>query len=169
MGSISSRVRASHLSKDKKNAIVKHSEQKLNQVKQDLNQFQHTVLNQKNGTNEDKNRMFIVTEKAKMQMEREDKPFTKNDWIAVLVAVGEIKLKDMDNIEKIYTVPELMSMVRGNIYDPNRYIHFENNPKGNKPIENEHANTIPRIKNDTNQPLAIKYEERKKKLAITYV
>jgi len=96
-----------------------------------LTQFQQSVLNEKHsGTKEDVQRMMVVTEKAKTQVDRDDKPFTKNDWIAVLVAVGEIELKEMEAAEKIYTVPELMAMIRGNVYNPNRYF------TGHKSIQN---------------------------------
>jgi len=148
MGSISSKVKASHLSKDKKNAIVKHSEQKIKQIKQDLSQFQQTIMHKTNngGTKEEIKRMLFVTEKAKTQVEREDKPFTKNDWIAILVAVGEIELKDMETAEKLYTVPVLMTKIRCSVYDVNRYVPIKTD--GSKPIINSYCVNNNRITNE---------------------
>jgi hypothetical protein len=62
----------------------------------------------------------ILANKANAQLDREGKPFTKNDLIVVLIALGAIKLTDMEFVEKNMSVPELYTMIRGIIYDPTR-------------------------------------------------
>jgi hypothetical protein len=121
MGSNNSKTSAAHKNMKKTNScIVKSVQKKENNIHQ-LTQIQNTFLSYgEDNTNVQK--LMVVTEKAKTQIEREDKPFTKNDWIAVLVAIGEIELKDMERVEKSYTVPEMISMIRENIYNPKRYI-----------------------------------------------
>ena len=91
MGSNSSKV-----SKGKKsnNAVAVVSKVKENKAQ--LNQIQNELKNNTNVNNiENVNRMLIVTEKAKTQLERDEKPLTKNDLIAILVALKAIKPLEM--------------------------------------------------------------------------
>ena len=120
MGSNSSKVRKGVMKS--KNEVVRVGS-KVKENKAQLSHIQNELKNNRNVNNvENVNRMLIVTEKAKVQLERDEKPLTKNDLIAILVALNAIKPLEMESVEKTNTVGELISMIRGDIYDPSRFV-----------------------------------------------
>jgi len=117
MGSKISKTKAAHITKDKQAMVKKATKNQLQQCKQQLNTVQQEILASPNGNAEQKAQIMMVTDKAMVQLERDDKPFTKNDLIAILVALGSVPLRDMETLESSTTVPELHSLIRGQIYD----------------------------------------------------
>ena len=121
MGSHSSKTTRGAIKGKKNEMIVKQQTQaKLQQCKKQINIVQQQVARDTNHSKEECAKMMVITEKAKYQIDRESKAFTKNDLIAILIAIGTIQPKDMEKVEEEFTVPELMMMIRGNIYDLGR-------------------------------------------------
>lgn len=105
--------------------IHQHNGSKLQKCKKQINVVQDQIKHDVHHSKEECYKIMMVTEKAKMQIDREDKPFTKNDLIAILLALNTIQMKDMEAIEKTFTIPELISMIRGDIYDVSRMMTME--------------------------------------------
>jgi hypothetical protein len=62
--------------------------------------------------------IFIITEKSKEQLERFDKPFTKNDLIAIIVKLKKYDLNKISELQ-VMTCSDLIVIIRGIIYDTN--------------------------------------------------
>jgi hypothetical protein len=123
--------------------IHQNNGSKLQKCKKQINVIQDEVSRDVTHSKEERFKIMMITEKAKTQIDREDKPFTKNDLIAILLALNVIQIKDTDAIEKTFTIPELTSMIRGDIYDVSRMMTMEqtqrvivDKPKGTMQIEN---------------------------------
>ena len=129
MGGKLSITKAARLTKEQKSQLTKKTGNQLQHCKQQLQTVQEDILrdNQKRDPVQVA-QMLLVTEKAKQQLERDDKPLTKNDMIAILVALGAVPLREMDTVEATTTVPELISQIRGTIYDVNRLMTTSHSP-----------------------------------------
>ena len=129
MGGKLSITKAARLTKEQKSQLTKKTGNQLQHCKQQLQTVQEDILrdNQKRDPVQVA-QMLVVTEKAKQQLERDDKPLTKNDMIAILVALGAVPLREMDTVEATTTVPELISQIRGTIYDVNRLMTTSHSP-----------------------------------------
>jgi hypothetical protein len=106
-----------------KNLVKKETTSNLQHCKQQLETVQQDILRDSQHRDPVQvAQMLVVTEKAKHQLERDDKPLTKNDMIAILVALGAVPLREMDTVEATQTVPELISQIRGTVYDVERLV-----------------------------------------------
>ena len=100
---------------------------------QKVNQAQEQILNQfKNDktaliTSQSVAMALSVCETAKTQIQREGGSLTKADLIAIVIA-----LNGRNTIEYLQTctIQELNTIIRGIIYDPSRYMKFDNSPTG---------------------------------------
>ena len=116
MGSKLSTTKAARVNKKLASNQLHHCKQQLRTVQEDI--LRDTQKRDPTQVAQ----MLVVTEKAKHQLERDDKPLTKNDMIAILVALGAVPLREMDTVEATQTVPELISQIRGTVYDVSRLL-----------------------------------------------
>jgi len=65
-------------------------------------------------------RFLNMTDNAKNQLERNGKPLTKPDFIAILLCLQGFHVSDMDSYQKM-TTEELILQIRTIIYDPERF------------------------------------------------
>ena len=69
-----------------------------------------------------------VCETAKTQIQREGAVLTKADLIAIIVALSSNSNScDLEALQGL-TIPELNTLIRGRIYDPERYMKLSNGP-----------------------------------------
>lgn len=60
---------------------------------------------------------YEILHAAQKQVERGDKPLTKNDLIAILVRLQPDHMKNIYSIQQSLTMKDLIALIRGIIYD----------------------------------------------------
>lgn len=124
MGSTSSKSTATNNNNNKaaKEAIVQKRVQQINQIRQE---FQQEVAAATAGDALVSNMISATTQidtfqVAETQMLRKDKPLTKADLIAIIVALEPIYNNKLSEL-MLLTAPNLILIIRSIIYNPDRY------------------------------------------------
>lgn len=153
MGSNSSK----HSTKDEREEIRKVAVQtqinKIDNIKTSLNDTTNSVMKKS-----DMDAIMKMTTIAKTQLERDDKPLTKTDLIAILIKIktlsGNIKNSSEANkmVEECnkYTVGDINAMIRCVVFDVNLP---GVNTSNSSSITNGNNSTLPSITNGTNNTL----------------
>lgn len=68
-----------------------------------------------------------MVETSKQQLDRDGKPLTKADLVAIIVALEPQTMQQMDQIQS-KTVQDLNALIRILVYNPHRYMEEAKNP-----------------------------------------
>lgn len=112
---------------------------KINNNIKNIKQFEQKIIqsaraNNTDVVNYDSLKTYLdITSSATQQLMREGKPFTKKDFIAIIVALHPDQIANIKLLDTL-TVTDLISMIRTTIYDMNRYMNHcsENDVSANQ-------------------------------------
>ena len=152
MGSENSKVvrGGSKMSRSNNEMVKYEGRAQLKNCKEQMQVLQEQVANDVNHNPEECKKLLVVIDKARTQLERQDKALTKNDYILLLVKLGKIKMSEMEIIEKTCTISDLIVMIRGDIYDVRNFL---GNGSGGTPLI---QNDAPRALENGGSQLVVK-------------
>ncbi len=138
----------SRVSKDEKNRRKDVQNHIINQRKSEINAIENHVVSNGNSSTQDIKQVIQATTYAQNQLDRGGKPFNKGDLVAIIVALDN---KQVSNIDKLngYRIEDLNALIRCIIYDMKNFV-----PNANNMITNEvkqHNNVVQQHNNNVQQ------------------
>ncbi len=145
MGAKQSNNRVSKDEKERRKDVQNHI---INQRKSEINAIENHVVSNGNSSTQDIKQVIQATTYAQNQLDRGGKPFNKGDLVAIIVALDN---KQVSNIDKLngYRIEDLNALIRCIIYDMKNFV-----PNANNMITNEvkqHNNVVQQHNNNVQQ------------------
>ncbi len=128
MGAQQSNGRVSKVEKEHRKDVQNHI---IHQRKSEINAIENHVLSNENSSIQDMKQVIQATTYAQNQLDRGGKPFNKGDLVAIIVALDN---KQVSNIDKLnsYRIEDLNALIRCIVYDTKNFV-----PSSNNMIRNE--------------------------------
>ena len=128
MGAKQSTGRISKDEKERRKDVQNHI---INQRKSEISAIENHVVSNGNSSIQDIKQVIQATTYAQNQLDRGGKPFNKGDLVAIIVALDN---KQVTNIDKLngYRIEDLNALIRCIIYDTKNFV-----PNSNNMISNE--------------------------------
>lgn len=90
-----------------------------------IDTFQNNILSSSTTLvkTEDVKKAIVIGENAKKNLARNDKPLIKGDYIAIICRLDQRYINKIDELNKL-TGQDLISIIRNDIYDPNKVVNI---------------------------------------------
>lgn len=120
---------SSHVSKDDKERRKNVQNHIITQRKEEINAIENHVISQVQSGNvnvQNVKQVIQATTYAQNQLDRGSKPLNKGDLVAIIIAIDNKRVNDLDNLNNL-RIEDLNALIRVIIYDTKNFVPISNN------------------------------------------
>lgn len=135
---------SSHVSKVDKEHRKNVQNHIIIQRKEEINAIENHVISQVQSGNvnvQNVKQVIQATTYAQNQLDRGSKPLNKGDLVAIIIAIDNKRVNDLDNLNNL-RIEDLNALIRVIIYDTKNYLPSVNNMIRNESYNTNEVNTI---------------------------